>query len=98
MTAIKRITSGRRYVSPALADRLASEMERESERPAHDILSDREFQVMRLIAQGKTVKKAAEELGLSAKTVSTYRTRVLDKLKMKNTNEMIRYAIEKGLC
>jgi DNA-binding NarL/FixJ family response regulator len=97
MTAIKRITSGRRYVSPALAERLASEMERESERPAHDVLSDREFQVMRLIAQGKTVKKAAEELGLSAKTVSTYRTRILEKLKMKNTTEMIRYAIEKGL-
>jgi DNA-binding NarL/FixJ family response regulator len=97
MTAIKRITSGRRYVSQALAERLASEMERESERPAHDVLSDREFQVMRLISQGKTVKKAAEELGLSAKTVSTYRTRILDKLKMKNTNEMIRYAIEKGL-
>ncbi len=97
MTAIKRITSGRRYVSPALAERLASEMERESERPAHDVLSDREFQVMRLISQGKTVKKAAEELGLSAKTVSTYRTRIIDNLKMKNTNEMIRYAIEKGL-
>jgi two-component system, NarL family, invasion response regulator UvrY len=91
MNAIKRI-------SPALAEHLASEMEHDSERPAHDVLSDREFQVMRLIAQGKTVKKAAEELGLSAKTVSTYRTRVLDKLQMKNTNEMIRYAIEKGLC
>ncbi len=98
MNAIKRITSGRRYVSPGLAEHLASEMERDSERPAHDVLSDREFQVMRLIAQGKTVKKAAEELGLSSKTVSTYRTRVLDKLRMKNTNEMIRYAIEKGLC
>ena len=96
MTAIKRITSGRRYVSPTLAERLASEMEREGERPAQDALSDREFQVMRLIAQGKSVKTAAENLGLSAKTVSTYRTRILDKLKLKNTNDLIRYAIEKG--
>ena len=97
MTAIKRITSGRRYVSASLGERLATEMEHQGERPAHSTLSDREFQVLRLISEGKTVKEVAESLGLSAKTISTYRTRILDKLKIKNTNEMIRYAVEKGL-
>ena len=97
MTAIKRITAGRRYVSASLGERLATEMEHQGERPAHSLLSDREFQVMRLISDGKTVKEVAETLGLSAKTISTYRTRILDKLKIKNTNEMIRYAVEKGL-
>ena len=97
MTAIKRITSGRKYISQGLAERLASEMEPMAERSLSELLSDREYQVMRLIAQGKTVKKAAEELGLSVKTVSTYRTRILDKLKIKNTNELIRYAVERGL-
>jgi len=98
VAAIRKVSLGGKYVSPYLAEKLAFDLETGAEEPLHQTLSDREYQVMCMIASGKTVKEIAEELLLSAKTVSTYRTRILQKMQMKNTAELIRYAIENRLC
>jgi len=95
--AIRKVARGGKYVSPHLAEKLAFNLESLSERPLHEALSDREFQVLRLIASGKTVKEIGEELSLSVKTISTYRTRILEKMKMKNNAEMTHYAIQQKL-
>ena len=97
ITAIRRISQGRKYVSPALAERLASELSRIEKDPPHGQLSDREFQVMCLLASGKSIKFIANELCLSSATVSTYRARILDKMGMKSNAELTRYAIENHL-
>ena len=97
ITAIRKISQGRKYITPSLAERLASEFEADSERPLHDILSDREYQVLRMIAAGKTVKHIAKELSLSIKTVSTYRTRIMEKMKMKTNAEVMHYVIKHQL-
>jgi two-component system, NarL family, invasion response regulator UvrY len=95
--AIKRILSGGRYVSPALAERLAWDLSEDSGRQVHELLSDREFEVLRMIACGKTVSRIAEELHLSVATVSTYRGRILEKMRMTNTAQLIRYAFRNHL-
>jgi DNA-binding NarL/FixJ family response regulator len=95
--AIRKVVRGGKYVSPAVADRLMLLAETESEKPLHEVLSDREYQVLCMIASGKTVTMIGEELGLSVKTVSTYRVRVLEKLEMKNNAELTHYAIKEGL-
>ena len=92
----KVVTNGR-YVSPALAEKLASDMGGDTDRPLHDNLSAREFQVMRLLAAGRTVKEIAADLALSVKTVSTYRTRILDKLSLRTNAKLIHYAIQHQL-
>lgn len=97
ITAIRKISQGRKYITSSLAERLASEFEAESEKPLHDILSDREYQVLRMIAAGKTVKHIAQELSLSIKTVSTYRTRIMEKMKMKTNAEVMHYVIKHQL-
>ena len=97
ITAIRKISQGRKYITPSLAERLATEFEADSEKPLHDILSDREYQVLRMIAEGKTVKDIAKELSLSIKTVSTYRTRIMDKMKMKSNAEVMHYVIKHQL-
>ena len=97
ITAIRKISQGRKYITSSLAERIAFEMEIDSEKPLHDILSDREYQVLRLIAAGKTIKQIAEELSLSIKTVSTYRTRIMEKMKMKTNAELMHYAIKHQL-
>jgi two-component system invasion response regulator UvrY len=97
LLAIHKISSGGKYVSPALAERLAFNLDAGSRLPAHEKLSRREFQVMRLIGAGRTVSEIAAGLDLSVKTVSTYRARILEKLEMKSTAEIIRYAIELGI-
>lgn len=97
ITAIRKISQGRKYITPSLAERLASEFEADSEKPLHDILSDREYQVLRMIAEGRTVKDIAKELSLSIKTVSTYRTRIMDKMKMKSNAEVMHYVIKHQL-
>jgi two-component system, NarL family, invasion response regulator UvrY len=94
MTAIRKISQGRKYITSSLAERLASEVEADSEKPLHDILSDREYQVLRMIAEGKTIKHIAEELSLSIKTVSTYRTRIIEKMKMTTNAELMHYAMK----
>ena len=84
-------------MSSALAEKLAFDLEVDREQPLHDALSDREYQVMCLIASGNAVTEIATELALSVKTISTYRTRILDKMKMKNNAELTHYAIKQGL-
>ena len=96
LTALRRVAQGGRYVSARLAELLAADVTHAASRP-HERLSDREFAVLRLIASGRSVGQIASELNLSAKTVSTYRTRILEKTGMKHNAELTRYAIENGL-
>jgi two-component system invasion response regulator UvrY len=95
--AIRKILAGGRYVSPVLAEKLAMGVANDPTRTPHETLSDREYEVMSRIASGKTVTEIAEELSLSAKTISTYRARVLEKLDVKNSAEIVQYAIRNGL-
>ena len=96
-TAIKKIAAGGRYVSAALAEKLAVDLREGADLPLHELLSDREFQVLRMIAAGKSVKEISEDLSLSVKTVSTYRARILDKTGMKTNADLIRYALQTQL-
>ena len=95
--AIRKVVSGGRYISPRLAESLAFDLDTASDRPRHETLSDREFQVMQLMATGKTLTEIVELLSLSAKTISTYRTRLMEKLNLKSNAELMRYALEHGL-
>ncbi len=95
--AIRRVARGRKYVSPTLAERLASELDEGGDRAPHERLSDREFQVLRALGSGHPVKDVARELGLSAKTVSTHRVRVLEKIGLKSNAELVRYVVDHGL-
>lgn len=95
--AIRKVNGGGKYVSAALAERLATDLGDERLGMPHEILSDREFEVLRMMAAGKGVTAIAELLCLSVKTVSTYRTRILEKLQFETTSQLIRYAIEQGL-
>lgn len=97
IAAIRKVSQGGKYISASLAEKLASHLVADADRPVHEFLSDREFQVMLLIASGKTVKEIADEMYLSVKTVSTYRVRALSKLGMKNNSEFTYYAIKQGL-
>ena len=97
VTAIRKAMAGGRYVSSTLAEKLASRMDATYHGAPHESLSDREFQVLRLIASGRSVSEIAAELSLSVKTVSTYRSRVLEKMDMKNNAELTQYAIREGL-
>ena len=97
ISAIKRVAQGKKYISPSLAELLALSIEDGVKKAPHETLSDREFRVMCMISSGKTLKDIANELNLSIKTISTYRTRILIKLNMKNNAEIIRYAIENKL-
>jgi two-component system, NarL family, invasion response regulator UvrY len=98
VTAIRRVFEGRRYVSPSLAERLAADLAAPVEKPLHEELSDREYQVMLLIGSGKMITEIASELNLSVKTVSTYRSRILEKMKMKSNAELTYYVIKYHLA
>jgi DNA-binding NarL/FixJ family response regulator len=95
--AIRKIVGGGKYVSAALAEELATELDRGSGKLPHETLSDREFQVMRLIAAGKKSSEIAEELSVTMSTVNTYRMRIFEKMKMQSNVELARYALEHGL-
>ena len=95
--AIDKVMKGGKYVTPALAEKLAFSLDRNSQLFRHETLSDREFEVMRLIASGKTVGEIAELLSLSNKTISTYRARILLKMEMKTNAELTYYAIHNQL-
>lgn len=95
--AINKVVGGGRYVSPELAEKLVVDLEKGSDGPAHQTLSNREFEVMQLIASGKTVSEIAELLSLSDRTISTYRARLLEKMGMKTNAELTRYAIQNKL-
>jgi two-component system, NarL family, invasion response regulator UvrY len=95
--AVNKVAAGGRYVTSALAERLVLDLGRGSDRPPHESLSDREFEVMRLIASGKTVREIADLLYLSDKTISTYRARLLEKMGMKTNAELTHFAIRNKL-
>jgi two-component system, NarL family, invasion response regulator UvrY len=95
--AIDKVIGGSRYISASLAEKLVIDLERGTDGPLHETLSDREFEVMQLIASGKTVSEIAEILTLSDKTISTYRARILEKMRMKTNAELTHYAIQNNL-
>jgi two-component system invasion response regulator UvrY len=96
-SAIAKVIGGGRYVSTTFADRLVVDLERDRDQPPHRALSDREFEMMRLVASGKTTGEIAELLALSDKTVSTYRARILEKMHLDTNAELIRYVLENKL-
>jgi two-component system invasion response regulator UvrY len=96
VNAMQRVLQGRKYISPSIAEKMAAELEN-ANKPPHELLSDREFHVFKLLAEGKAVSEIAEELSLSITTVSTYRSRVMIKMGMKNNAELTRYALENKL-
>jgi two-component system invasion response regulator UvrY len=95
--AVKKVLSGRPYISPALGEIMAAYLARSGPQSLHEQLSDREYQILRLIASGKTVGAIAQSLSLSVKTISTYRKRVLEKMGFKNNAELTHYAIQNRL-
>jgi two-component system invasion response regulator UvrY len=97
MSAIRKISQGGRYISSSLAEQLTYYLDADAEKPLHETLSDREYQVMLMIASGKTVSEIAGELFLSVKTISTYRSHILEKMKMKNNAEITLYAVRNKL-
>lgn len=97
ITAIRRIASGRKYVSQSLAERLAQDLDSSTEKPIQDLLSDREFQVMKMIASGKAQTEIANELAISVSTVNTYRGRILAKLNLTSNAELIHFAYQNNL-
>jgi two-component system invasion response regulator UvrY len=97
VAAIRRVAEGGKYISEKLAEKLAYDLGPDAKGAPHEALSDREYQVMCMIASGKATKEIALELSLSEKTISTHRSRILDKMNMKSNAELIRYAIENKL-
>jgi len=95
--AIHKVLSGRKYVSASLAERLAEGAGDSFDKPLHELLSDREMQVLQFIASGKPVSEIADDIHLSVKTISTYRARILEKLGLNNNAELTRYAMDNGL-
>ncbi len=95
--AVRKVLTGGVYVGPVLAEKLALDLREDGGRPLHETLSDREFEVLRMIALGKTVTQIAEELHLSVATVSTHRAHILEKMNMATTTELIRYALRNHL-
>lgn len=95
--AIRKIMAGGRYVSTSLAEKLATYLSSDNQKQPQEMLSDREFQVLRLIASGKMVGEIAKELSLSVKTISTYRARILEKMGLKNNAELMHYAMQHEL-
>lgn len=95
--AIRKILEGGKYISQGLAEKLFFDQKPEFDKAPHELLSDREFQVMCMIAQGNSLREIGEQLSLSEKTVSTYRTRILEKMEMKSNADLILYAIRNGL-
>lgn len=94
VSAIQRVVDGGKYVSAALAEKLAIGLSGDLDRRPHETLSDREYTVLLMIGQGKSVSEIGDELGLSVKTISTYRSRILEKLEMKTNADLIRYVID----
>ena len=95
--AVQRILQGRKYTSPSIAEKMAAELDLDTSKPPHEVLSDREFDVFTMIASGKTVSEIAEQLSLSITTVSTYRARILVKMNMKTNADLTRYGLENKL-
>ena len=95
--AIKKILAGGRYVSPSLAEQLVTQFDKPGEKPLHELLSDREYEVMRMIASGVSLTEIAVRLNVSVKTISTYRARIMEKMQIKSNAEVTRYALTNQL-
>lgn len=95
--AIRKVLGGRKYLSESLAEKLAFDLDTDTEKPLHKTLSDREYEVMLMIASGRTATQISKKLYLSVKTISTYRARILEKMGMKNNAELMRYALQNRL-
>jgi DNA-binding NarL/FixJ family response regulator len=95
--AVRTVLAGGQFISDALAQKIVADLRRDTDRPRHEALSDRELQVFKLTVAGKSLKEIAAELALSAKTISTFRARIFEKLGVKNDIELARYAHEQGL-
>ena len=95
--AIRKVAQGRKYISPALAELLLLELDIDAEKQPHERLSDREYQVFRMLGSGRTASEIASLMSLSVKTISTHRTHILEKMKLKNNAELTLYAIQNGL-
>ncbi|MBW1915305.1 MAG: response regulator transcription factor [Deltaproteobacteria bacterium] len=97
LIAIQRVAKGEKYITSSLAEKLAYDLERDTEEPPHEKLSNRELQVMKMIASGKSLTDIGSDLSLSIKTISTYRGRIMGKIGFKNNAELIHYVIKHGL-
>lgn len=97
MAAIKKVSSGGNYINASVAEKLLFDMKPQHAGPPHESLSDREYQIFSMIVRGKKVGEIAEELSLSVKTVSTYKARILNKMQMKSSVELVKYAVENDL-
>ncbi len=95
--AVQTVLLGKKYISAAVAEKLATSFSSDPSKPAHELLSDREFDVMKLLAAGKSVSDIAEILSLSVTTISTYRARIMTKMNMKTNSDLTKYAIESNL-
>ncbi len=97
ITAIRTVAGGKKYISATLAEKLIFALKNNDQKTPHEALSDREFQVFTMLAEGRPAKEIAAELYLSEKTISTYRSRILTKIQLKNNSELIHYAVRNGL-
>ena len=97
VSAIRQVMQGRKYVTPSVAQELANSVSLDNEKPLHELLSIREFQTMCMIASGKTLAEMAQQMSISAKTVSVYRARILEKMRLKNNAELTHYAIKNNI-
>jgi len=97
VTAIRTVARGRKYITPAVAELLADNLGGNADKPLHEQLSEREFQVFLRLAKGETIGHMADSLSLSVKTVSTYRTRVMEKMKLESNSDLTYYAMKNGL-
>jgi two-component system, NarL family, invasion response regulator UvrY len=97
ISAVQRIASGKKYITAEIAEAMADSLTGDSNEPSHEKLSDREFQTLRLIASGKKLSEVAEALAISPKTVSVYRSRLLEKMGLSNNAELTHYALKNGL-
>lgn len=95
--AVKKVLNGKKYITPNVAEKLATKVDKNNEAPLHHILSDREFTVLQLLASGKTISEIADSMILSLTTISTYRSRILTKMKMKTNTALTLYALEHNL-
>jgi DNA-binding NarL/FixJ family response regulator len=97
VVAVRKILMGRKYITPSIAEKLVDNTTTYLGKPSHELLSDREMQVLQLIGKGKTVSEIADEISLSVNTISTYRSRILEKMHLSNNAELVKYAIENNL-
>ncbi len=97
VTAVRTVSRGRKYITPTVAELLADQLHSGSDKPLHEQLSEREFQVFLRLAQGETIGVIADSLSLSVKTVSTYRTRIMEKMSLESNSDLTYYALKNGL-